>query len=155
MPSSRNATLRFAALYAVTVLLTVVIFSAFREKGGEAEAARPQPAAATDTPPRNGVNAEQLQAAETRYREQLKDKDQTITMLQSEIRMLDSLHRNAVPVTRTVTTDDGEWRQKYGALKATYDKLANESKALERSYQTLADDNRRLVSQLRKSSSNQ
>lgn len=149
----KNATLRFVALYLLTVGILVAVFSAFREKPSVAD----ESIASQSAPGSDSLSlAGEAEAVKGQYKNELEKRDRTIAFLQSENRMLDSLNRNAVPVTRTVVAGgDGEWRQKYASVKASYDKLSEETKALERSYQTLADDNRRLVSQLRKSSPNQ
>lgn len=53
-------------------------------------------------------------------------------------------------VTQTVS-NDGEWKQKYTKLKASNDNLVSQNASLNKSYQAVVDDNRRLLSQVKSS----
>jgi chromosome segregation ATPase len=79
------------------------------------------------------------------------EKDKMIVALQNQLRQKEAALQNAIssaqPVTNT-TSGDGEWRQKYTSLKASFDKVSANEKALKSAYKTVADDNKRLLSQL-------
>ena len=74
------------------------------------------------------------------------DKDKLIASLQTQLKQKEAASQNAS--TSGKTASGGEWQQKYQSLKAAFDKVSASEKSLKNSYQTLADDNRRLLSQL-------
>ncbi len=73
----------------------------------------------------------------------LAEKDRIISSLQKQV-----AQRPNVPVQSTATAGDSEWKQKYTRLKASYDDIAGQNSALNKSYKAIVDDNRRLLSQL-------
>lgn len=73
------------------------------------------------------------------------DKDKTIASLQNEVRQKEAALQNASSSGKPA---GGDWQQKYQSLKASFDKVSASEKTLKTAYQTLADDNRRLLSQL-------
>lgn len=74
------------------------------------------------------------------------DKDKQIAALQKQLRER--------PVTSMQTSDDGEWKQKYASLMTVYNKVVGQNTTLNKSYQTLVDDNRRLLAQLQSARNN-
>lgn len=76
------------------------------------------------------------------------EKDRLIASLQTQLKQKDAALQAASSAPRSTPTSGGEWQQKYNALKSSFDKVSASEKSLKTSYQTLADDNRRLLSQL-------
>lgn len=95
-----------------------------------------------------------LQTASANRPIDVSQKDKTITALQSQVASLQSQLKQkeadlrTASASRPVVSGGGEWQQKYQSLKASFDKVAASEKSLKGAYQTLADDNRRLLSQL-------
>ncbi len=96
-----------------------------------------------------------LQAASTNRPVDNSGKDKTIatlqgqvTSLQSQLKQKDAELRTASAARPAVVNNGGEWQQKYQSLKSSFDKVAASEKSLKGAYQSLADDNRRLLSQL-------
>jgi hypothetical protein len=71
------------------------------------------------------------------------EKDKQIAALQRQVNQL-----KAAPVQTVTVSGDGEWKQKYNALKSAHDKAVAQNNTLNNSYQSLVDDNRRLLAQL-------
>lgn len=71
-----------------------------------------------------------------------------VTTLQNQLRQKDLALQAALASKPAVVNSGGEWQQKYQSLKTSFDKVAASEKSLKGAYQTLADDNRRLLSQL-------
>jgi hypothetical protein len=88
---------------------------------------------------------EKVAALEKRRLADLAEKDKVILSLQS--RVAQKSNGPAQPVT-SAGDSDREWRQKYAKLKTSYDNIAGQNNALTKSYKTIVDDNRRLLSQL-------
>lgn len=99
-----------------------------------------QQAAKTTPVPNNTAAAAQLQKAIT-------DKDRQIASLQAQLRQKEAALQNAGTPSRPAA-GGGEWPQKYASLKAAHDKAVANEKSLKNAYQTVADDNRRLLLQL-------
>lgn len=81
--------------------------------------------------------------------QQLSDKDKAIAALQAQLKQKENAlqaalqNRPAAPAS-----GGGEWQQKYLSMKGSYEKAAASEKSLRTAYQALADDNRRLLSQI-------
>lgn len=88
---------------------------------------------------------EKTAALEKKRVDDLAAKDRIIASLQTQV-----AKKQNVPVqSNTVTSDgDGEWKQKYSKLKASFDNMAAQNNTLSKSYKSIVDDNRRLLSQL-------
>ena len=71
-----------------------------------------------------------------------------VSTLQNQLRQKEADLRTASAVRPVVSAGGGEWQQKYQSLKSSFDKVSASEKSLKGAYQTLADDNRRLLSQL-------
>lgn len=95
-----------------------------------------------------------LQAASVSRPADGSQKDKTISALQGQITSLQNQLKQkeadlrTASASRSVASGGGEWQQKYQSLKASFDKVAASEKSVKGAYQTLADDNRRLLSQL-------
>jgi hypothetical protein len=74
------------------------------------------------------------------------DKDKIISSLQAQLKQKEAALQNLPAQSKPAA--GGEWQQKYQSLKSSFDKVAASEKSLKNAYQTLADDNRRLLSQL-------
>jgi len=70
----------------------------------------------------------------------LQEKDKLIASLQNQLKRKEA--------TQTTGSDDGEWKQKYSSLKQAYDKTSASERSLKSAYQTVVDDNKRLLNQL-------
>ena len=81
------------------------------------------------------------------------EKDKIIASLQNQLKEKDAALRSraSVPPVNATSSDGSEWKQKYSALKASYDKVSANEKTLKSAYKTVADDNKRLLSQLQTS----
>ncbi|HZH67165.1 MAG TPA: hypothetical protein VEY10_19905 [Flavisolibacter sp.] len=86
---------------------------------------------------------ERVAALEKKRIDDLAEKDRIISSLQTQVGQ-----KTKVPVQTKSTASDNEWQQKYAKLKASYDNMANQNNTLNRSYKSIVDDNRRLLSQL-------
>ncbi|MDB5208176.1 MAG: hypothetical protein JWR72_3251 [Flavisolibacter sp.] len=86
---------------------------------------------------------EKVAALEKKRLDDLAEKDKIITSLQSQV-----AKKTNGPVQTPTTSGDSEWKQKYVKLKASYDNVAGQNNTLSRSYKSIVDDNRRLLSQL-------
>ena len=78
-------------------------------------------------------------------------KDKIIASLQLQLKEKEAALQTAnstPPVTNVNTGDNSEWKQKYASLKASYDKVSANEKTLKNAYKTVADDNKRLLTQL-------
>lgn len=71
-----------------------------------------------------------------------------VTTLQNQLKQKDAALQAALASKPAVVSGGAEWQQKYQSLKTSFDKVAASEKSLRGAYQTLADDNRRLLSQL-------
>lgn len=76
------------------------------------------------------------------------EKDRTITGLQNQVKTLYARQTTTTTPQNTSNDNGAEWRQKYAQIKSSYDNLASKNNALLNSYKTLAQDNKRLTSQL-------
>lgn len=74
-------------------------------------------------------------------------KDKLIASLQNQLAQKEAALLQAQSGA-TSGSNDAEWKQKYTALKASFDKLSANEKELKNAYKTVADDNRRLLTQL-------
>ena len=92
--------------------------------------------AASNATPASGNDALQKTVA---------DKDKLIASLQTQLKQKETALQNAAVPGKPVS---GDWQQKYLSLKTAFEKVSASEKSLKNSYQTLADDNRRLLSQL-------
>jgi phage-related protein len=80
------------------------------------------------------------------------EKDKMIASLQTQLKEKEAELRTANSNASVSSTGSGdsEWKQKYASLKASYDKVAANEKALKTAYKTVTDDNQRLLTQLMK-----
>ena len=69
-------------------------------------------------------------------------KDQLIASLQARLAQTEGALQQAQ--STAAPNAGGEWKQKYGALKASFDRLSSNEKKLRDAYKTISDDNRRL-----------
>lgn len=76
------------------------------------------------------------------------EKDKLIASLQTQLRQKEAALQNALQAGSRPSASGGDWQQKYLSLKSAYEKTAASEKSLRNAYQTLSDDNRRLLSQL-------
>lgn len=149
--------LRFAVFYAVSLVLAFIVMAAFwkivatnSSSNDDAEAlklslqqkdetiATLQKQVQSGTPTAGNNDNAGLQKT-------INEKDQMIASLQTQLQQKDSALQNAGSQNRP---SGGDWQQKYQALKSSFDKVSASKKSLKNAYQTLADDNRRLLSQL-------
>ena len=75
------------------------------------------------------------------------EKDKLIASLQTQLAQKEYALQQAQSGSST-GSDGSEWKQKYAALKASFDKLLSNEKELKSAYKTVSDDNRRLLTQL-------
>lgn len=81
--------------------------------------------------------------------QQASDKDKTIAALQAQVKQKEAALQAALQNRpASPASSGGEWQQKYASLKSSYDKVAASEKNMKAAYQALADDNRRLLSQI-------
>ena len=92
------------------------------------------------------LNATPVSGSGDALQKALADKDKLIASLQTQLKQKDAALQNTPAQTRPAS--GGEWQQKYQSLKVAFEKVSASEKSLKNSYQTLADDNRRLLSQL-------
>ena len=86
---------------------------------------------------------QRITTLEQKAQADLKEKDDLINSLQIQLKQkLPGDIPNNSPMA------DNAWKQKYASLKASYDKVAESEKALRNAYKTVAEDNRRLLSEL-------
>lgn len=86
---------------------------------------------------------QEITRLEQKAQADLKEKNDLIASLQNQLRQ-----RSPGVISNNPSASDGEWRQKYSSLKASYDKVAESEKALKSAYKIVAEDNRRLLGQL-------
>lgn len=90
-------------------------------------------------------NNQSIQTVELQTQKDLAEKNKYIASLETQLKQKGSI--KVVSPTNTVAGET-EWKQKYTAMKAAYDKKAASEASLKSAYKTVADDNRRLLSQL-------
>lgn len=95
--------------------------------------------------------ASHRQATETlraEHQKELAEKTSAANALQTRLRQAEAAASRTVSAPPPVAPGDGEWRQKYAALKQAFDKTSASETNLKASYKTVVDDNRRLLAQL-------
>lgn len=142
-----KARIQFFALYFISIGLVFVAVVGFMRNRGLVEAQNAaanlntQPVQQSVSP---SVNEQQLE----QYKTALADNSRIIDSLNQRIQQLQNAPTVAAPVQQPTVSNDGEWKQKYSSLKANYDKVAEREAALKAAYKTVADDNKRLLTQL-------
>ena len=125
----KRAKFRFVALYVLGLVLIFILVSSFWQKRLE------------------DVKQSKLEDA-IRVAD---EKDKVIASLQTQLKEKEAALQSANAAPAVVTsnsTGDGEWKQKYAALKSSYEKVSANEKALKSAYKTVVDDNKRLLTQL-------
>ena len=142
-----KARIQFFALYLIGIgLIFTVVLGFLRNRGlvesqNAAANVNVQPVQQPSSP---GVNEQELE----KYKTAIATNSQIIDSLNQRIQQLETTKTVAAPVQQPVASNDGEWKQKYSALKAGYDKASEREAALRAAYKTVADDNKRLLAQL-------
>jgi len=173
-PTRKKATLRFVALYALALVLIFVVVSSFWhqrvEDVKEAKVSDAIRVADNTTPEIENLRKalaeknQKIAALENAVQKgegdkatnvnlssaSADEKDKMIASLQNQLREKEAALKSAnnAPAVTASSSDGSEWKQKYAALKASYDKVSANEKTLKNAYKTVADDNRRLLSQL-------
>jgi|GEM_PF-4617203 len=142
-----KARIQFFALYLIGLGLIFVVLVGFMRNRGSVEA---QNAAANITtqpvqqPVPSATNDQQLE----QYKTALADNSRVIDSLSQRIQQLESARTVTASIQQPTPSNDGEWKQKYNSLKASYEKVEEREAALKAAYKTVADDNKRLLAQL-------
>jgi hypothetical protein len=174
-PDSKKAKFRFIALYALALVLIFVVVSSFWKKRVDdvKEAKVTDAIQVTDntTPEVENLKRtlaekeQKIAALESAVQQKsmgdtaaklnppsanADGKDKMIASLQNQLKEKEAALRsvNSAPAVTTTPSDGSEWKQKYASLKASYDKVSANEKTLKSAYKTVADDNKRLLSQL-------
>ena len=99
-------------------------------------------------PQNQAVNANVIAEIE-QYKEAINVRNHVIDSLNAQI---STQSVNQTPTTTVqqpqIVSNDGEWKQKYAALKTSYDKAIERENTLKSSYKTVVDDNKRLLQQI-------
>lgn len=173
--ASKKAKIRFAALYVLGLVLIFVVVSSFWQKRVEdvrqtkaSDAIRVADNTIPDVENLKRALAEKEQkiaSLESAMQQKSNtgigakpslpavsadEKDKMISSLQNQLKEKEAALRSAasVPPVNAAPSDGSEWKQKYAALKASFDKVSANEKTLKGAYKTVADDNKRLLSQL-------
>lgn len=165
----RNVRLRFFALYAVSMALAFVVvivlwkrISDVFQQGATEQQTIENAQLKSQVQQLTGELAQkeqaiiQLQQTTTQQTQSsvdttnnssavLSQKDVLISNLQAQVKQLQANLQNS---SLSTGSDGSEWKQKYSSLKASFDKLAQSEQALKSAYKTVADDNKRLLTQL-------
>ena len=171
----KKAKFQFIALYVLGLVLIFVVVSSFWQKRVEevkdakvaesirvaespspeienlkkALAAKDQKIAALEATVQQN-NASNAVAKQNEPSALPDEKDKTIASLQMQLKEKEASLKamsSSAPAT-TNTPGETEWKQKYSSLKASYDKVSANEKTLKSAYKTVADDNKRLLTQL-------
>ena len=173
--TTKRAKFRFIALYVLGLVLIFVVVSSFWQKRVDdvREAKAAEAILVADSPSPEVENLKRAVAEKDQRIADLEaavqkasasgsgvqqnagsvapdEKDKTIASLQTQLKEKEAALRamsTSVPAT-TSTSGDTEWKQKYSSLKASYDKVSANEKSLKTAYKTVADDNKRLITQL-------
>jgi hypothetical protein len=173
--NNKSAKFRFIALYVLGLILVFVVVSSFWQKRVDdvKETKMAESIRIADSPSPEIENLkraiaekdQRISALESAMQQKTSgdttaktnlpsaapgEKDKMIASLQSQLKEKEAALRSAGSVSQVpVSSADGsEWKQKYASLKASYDKVSANEKTLKTAYKTVADDNKRLLSQL-------
>ena len=148
--------LRFVLLYAISLLLAFIVMTAFwhivQTNNGSNEDVAALKLVLQQKDETIATLQKQVQSStptagedKTGLQKTIGEKEQMITSLQTQLKEKDEALQKAGAQNQS---SGGDWQQKYQALKSSFDKVSASEKSLKGAYQTLAEDNRRLLSQL-------
>ncbi|RYY00427.1 MAG: hypothetical protein EOO53_21990 [Gammaproteobacteria bacterium] len=139
-----KARLQFFALYLFSALLIFVAVATVLKNRWSAPVV--QTADENTQPQSQAVNANVIAEIE-QYKEAINVRNHVIDSLNAQISTQSA--NQTTPVQQPqVVSNDGEWKQKYAALKSSYDKAIERENTLKSSYKTVVDDNKRLLQQI-------
>lgn len=160
--STNQAKAQFILLYGISLVLIFIVVSAFFNKPADPAVAQEAEANAAALQSLNQQVTE-LKALMAQKDERIKtlestpaaglaggadEKDQMILSLQTQLQEKETALQSLRQQPQASGSGDGEWKQKYAALKAGYDKAVASEKALRSAFKTVAEDNKRLLNQL-------